>query len=117
MALDFRGQFPVCCAVCAHTCWKYKSYKVFCHELPPICKRVLVYNGDDLKDVTRKFYDLSDMISNRNCSKAYSKIFLHPHSLNHSDNNEATRFTNTFIFVKFVRDHLPVRLENHLQKF
>ena len=50
--------------------------------------------------MTPKFIELSDMISNRNCSKAYSKIFLHPHSLNHSDNNEATLFNQNFYFCQ-----------------
>ena len=80
MARDFRGQYPVCCAVCAHTCWKYKSYKVLCHELPPICTRVLVYKEDDLSECTRKFYDLTEKVLNKQCNKGYKNIFLHPES-------------------------------------
>ena len=75
MARDFRGQYPVCCAVCAHTCWKYKSYKVLCHELPPICTRVLVYKEDDLSECTRKFYDLTEKVLNKQCNKGTKTFF------------------------------------------
>ena len=110
MALDFRGEYPVCCAVCAHTCWKYKSYKVFCHELPPICKRVLVYIENDLSECTRKFYDLTERILNKQSNKGYKNIFLHPESLNHLGNKNATRLTQHFYFCEMCTRSLACQI-------
>ena len=75
-----------------------------------------IYNEDGLEEVTRKFYDLSDMILNRNCSKAYNKIFLHPESLNHTDNNGANRFTQHFYFCQVCARSLACQVGKPITK-
>ena len=84
MHQKLQGELPVCCAVCAETCWISESYKILVHELPPVCNDILNCREETLSQATKDFYNISELIKDKRLHRTYSKLMLARASLDHN---------------------------------